>query len=530
LIDSLIQQANKANNSSTLGGLASVLNQGMAGYHMGQDKRQRGAVNQAVAEEMQKKFSPKVKGRAAELMGTVDDISLAADPGEYSEELIDKLPSAPGTGSPGTMEEMDAADILKREMNVADPFLNLSETQIDPDNLGGRTDLPANQVFATRDGVKAQAGHDPYQSLTERLVAMGGDNPYASRMAANMGMQQASADRDARIKVSLDAKNRQAAREDYLFQQQNKAFPPSKPSTKYSQYVSELQAGNTDLSFSNWSAQFDMAKGGMKPNFFSSSQSSSQPSPQQQNQTAPQLQPQPTQSPGEFKEPQDPGPFVLPNDIIPNSRAAIAAEQAHDRKVSAYDRKLRALKPEPLQYKKYHESVDMVDASDESIASIDYAMGLSPQSFDGMAAEERAYIVKNFMPKGLAPQTYSKAINTGLMSKAITEKALGSLKATFGGMPTEGERKILLDIQGSAELPQEERDNLWKRAKELVLLSRKREMRKINIFEQNHPKRYSAGYSGKKAYGSGKPPVPSADSGAAPSAVLKFDANGNPIK
>jgi hypothetical protein len=198
LIDSLIQQANKANNGSTLGGLASVLNQGMAGYRMGQDKRQRGAVNQAVAEEMQKKFSPKVKGRAAELMGTVDDISLAADPGEYSEELIDKLPSAPGTGSPGTMEEMDAADILKKEMNVADPFLNLSETQIDPDNLGGRTDLPANQVFATRDGVKAQAGHDPYQSLTERLVAMGGDNPYASRMAAQVGMQQAGADRASR--------------------------------------------------------------------------------------------------------------------------------------------------------------------------------------------------------------------------------------------------------------------------------------------------------------------------------------------
>jgi len=505
LIDSLIQQANNANNSSTLGGLASVLNQGMAGYYMGQDKRQRGAVNQVVAEEMAKKYSAPVAGKAAELIGSIDNESIMADPDEYP-ELAKKLSNVSGTG-------------LKADEK---------RIQIDPSQLGGRTDL--GKTIETYPAVEAQAGYDPHRSLMNRLVAMGGDNPYASRMGAQMGMQQAGADRDARIKAALYVKNRQADKEDYLFKQQNKAFPPSKPSAKYSQYLREFQAGNTDLSFSNWSAQFDMAKGGMKPNFFSSSQPSAAPSPQQQAQVVPQSQPQPTQTPGEFKEPKDPGPFVLPDDIIPNSRAAIAAEQAYDRKVSAYDRKLRALKPEPLQYKKYHESVDMIDASDESIASIDYAIGLSGQSFDGMAAEERAYLVKNFMPKGWAPQTYSASINTGLMSKAITEKALGSLKATFGGMPTEGERKILLDIQGSAELPRPERDALWKRAKDLVLLRRKREMRKIDIFEKNHPKRYSAGYSGKKAYGSDIPPVPVAGSGAAPSSVLKFDANGNPIK
>tara|TARA_R110000796_G_scaffold41618_1_gene102879 strand:- start:2013 stop:3575 length:1563 start_codon:yes stop_codon:yes gene_type:complete len=199
LIDSLIQQANKANNSSTLGGLASVLNQGMAGYHMGQDKRQRGAVNQVVAEEMAKKYSAPVAGKAAELIGSIDNESIMADPDEYP-ELAEKLSNVSGTGLKADVDEA----LMRREELGVDKTMNptspLAE-QIDPSQLGGRTDL--GKTIETYPAVEAQAGYDPHRSLMNRLVDMGGDNPYASRMGAQMGMQQAGADRAARIAAGV---------------------------------------------------------------------------------------------------------------------------------------------------------------------------------------------------------------------------------------------------------------------------------------------------------------------------------------
>lgn len=50
------------------------------------------------------------------------------------------------------------------------------------------------------------------------------------------------------------------------------------------------------------------------------------------------------------------------------------------------------------------------------------------------------------------------------MNQVVTEQALSSLKSTFGGNPTEGERKILLDIQGSSSLPDSVRQKIFDRA------------------------------------------------------------------
>lgn len=50
------------------------------------------------------------------------------------------------------------------------------------------------------------------------------------------------------------------------------------------------------------------------------------------------------------------------------------------------------------------------------------------------------------------------------MNQVVTEQALAGLKSTFGGNPTEGERKILLDIQGSSNLPNDVRQKIFDRA------------------------------------------------------------------
>ena len=58
------------------------------------------------------------------------------------------------------------------------------------------------------------------------------------------------------------------------------------------------------------------------------------------------------------------------------------------------------------------------------------------------------------------------AQNTVDLKNLTTGQALQQLKTTFGAAPTEGERKILLEIQGSANLPDAQRQKIFERAKE----------------------------------------------------------------
>lgn len=56
------------------------------------------------------------------------------------------------------------------------------------------------------------------------------------------------------------------------------------------------------------------------------------------------------------------------------------------------------------------------------------------------------------------------AIATTELDNLISGQALDSLRAVFGGNPTEGERKILLDIQGSSSQPDAIRQKIFDRA------------------------------------------------------------------
>ena len=51
-----------------------------------------------------------------------------------------------------------------------------------------------------------------------------------------------------------------------------------------------------------------------------------------------------------------------------------------------------------------------------------------------------------------------------MLNNIVTGNALEMLKATFGGAPTEGERAILMQLQGSANLPRAQREAIYTRA------------------------------------------------------------------
>ena len=115
LIDSLIQQANKANNSSTLGGLASVLNQGMAGYHMGQDKRQRGASTAAMNKALAAK--PWIDPNTAKTAGQIDEMDDFDRGDDYDpNEVVLEAQEAPGQ-----LQGIDRAVAAMSQASEADP-------------------------------------------------------------------------------------------------------------------------------------------------------------------------------------------------------------------------------------------------------------------------------------------------------------------------------------------------------------------------------------------------------------------------
>ena len=59
----------------------------------------------------------------------------------------------------------------------------------------------------------------------------------------------------------------------------------------------------------------------------------------------------------------------------------------------------------------------------------------------------------------------------------LTGQVLEQLKSAFGGMPTEGERKVMLDLQGSINLKAPQRESIINRA--LTLVRRRNEQAKV---------------------------------------------------
>lgn len=79
----------------------------------------------------------------------------------------------------------------------------------------------------------------------------------------------------------------------------------------------------------------------------------------------------------------------------------------------------------------------------------------------GWGAGAQSFMARND-PFGFFDDT--KGQSTTDLDNIVQTNALQSLKSIFGGNPTEGERAILLDIQGSSSKSPEERKNIFERA------------------------------------------------------------------
>jgi hypothetical protein len=107
-------------------------------------------------------------------------------------------------------------------------------------------------------------------------------------------------------------------------------------------------------------------------------------------------------------------------------------------------------------------------AAQGAVESLMRAKDLNKKAYSGPLAGTRGYITSLGGNEGGAA--------TVELDNELKSNALGQLKAIFGGAPTEGERQILMEIQGSSSLPPDVREKIYNKA--IFLANRRLEINK----------------------------------------------------
>lgn len=119
------------------------------------------------------------------------------------------------------------------------------------------------------------------------------------------------------------------------------------------------------------------------------------------------------------------------------------------------------------------EADEGVLAANTAIEALGKAKELSPRALGGWGAGGKAAVANN-LPDWLVPDRFASPAQgqaTAELENVVTSQALAQLKSIFGAAPTEGERKILLEIQGSVGQPDNVRQQIYDRG---IAMAKKR--------------------------------------------------------
>ena len=129
----------------------------------------------------------------------------------------------------------------------------------------------------------------------------------------------------------------------------------------------------------------------------------------------------------------------------------------------------------PTEIKLKTETEDKIAAMDSAMNDLREAYSINPETFGGTLAERAQFRALE--------ETGSKdprVLNTRRVDNLLGQQALAKLKATFGGNPTEGERAILLELEGIGAKTKEQRAAIIKRAYRALKSRRDREALRLN--------------------------------------------------
>lgn len=157
------------------------------------------------------------------------------------------------------------------------------------------------------------------------------------------------------------------------------------------------------------------------------------------------------------------------------------------------------------------EADEGVMAAQTAITALGEAKALSKKAYEGPFAGQRGYAT------GLIGSEGGQA--TTDLNNLVMSNALSQLKSIFGAAPTEGERKILLEIQGSVSQPDAVRQKIYDRA--IALAERRMQFNKQRADELRGGSFYK-----QPGAGGSVPSAPSPTTGLAPGS---YDWDGSKL-
>ena len=119
------------------------------------------------------------------------------------------------------------------------------------------------------------------------------------------------------------------------------------------------------------------------------------------------------------------------------------------------------VKMNPTIEKAILENDSLLETNKSGIENLNSALNLNKNSYNGAYAYERAVAQSN--NPFASDEDKKKADATIAFDNLIRNNAVSQLKATFGSNPTEGERKILLDLAASSNKTDTQREEIIQR-------------------------------------------------------------------
>lgn len=158
--------------------------------------------------------------------------------------------------------------------------------------------------------------------------------------------------------------------------------------------------------------------------------------------------------------------FVTPDPTNPTQTTPVVKKEVAKEKTPEYkaavEKATSTASLSSTMEKELIEANDKAEVSRNVIGMLEEASALNKAAYSGYGAMSRATARSNL------PGASAGADATVNLDNIMTGQALESLKAIFGGMPTEGERKILLEMQASVGKTPQQRADIIARASGLA--------------------------------------------------------------
>lgn len=141
--------------------------------------------------------------------------------------------------------------------------------------------------------------------------------------------------------------------------------------------------------------------------------------------------------------------------------------------------KTKAAKLTPKEVELKTEAENNVANMSQALKDLKEAYRLNPNTFDGSVADKtQRFVLEN------AGSEDPKVLATRTQENLLGKQGLAKLRATFGGNPTEGERAILLQLEGINSKSKAERASIMKNAYAALKTRHEREQKRLNEINQ----------------------------------------------